>query len=253
MRICPSCGRENDSSFRFCPACGTVVELGPEAERRQLATLLFCDVAGSTAMGDRMDAESVRDIMFEYFHEMRSAIERHGGTVEKFIGDAVMAVFGIPTAHEDDPIRAVRAASEMQQRMSVLNEEFARRFGSQIALRIGVNTGEVVAGDVSSRQTLITGDAANVASRLEQAAEPGDVLIGDATYRLVRDVVKVQPVAPLELKGKAEPVPAHRLVSVEAIAAGRAPDEVLLSSVATKSSWPSRPRSIARGTIAAPC
>ena len=223
MRICPNCGRENESGFRFCPACGTDVDAGPESERRQLATLLFCDVAGSTAMGDRLDAESVRDIMFKYFHEMRSAIERHGGTVEKFIGDAVMAVFGIPTAHEDDPIRAVRAAWEMQQRMSVLNEEFARRFGSQIALRIGVNTGEVVAGDVTSRQTLITGDAANVAARLEQAAEPGDVLIGDATYRLVRDVVQVQAVARLALKGKAEPVPAHRLVSVEALAAGRAP------------------------------
>jgi class 3 adenylate cyclase len=223
MRICPSCGRENEPDFRFCPACGADIEAGQGSERRQLATLLFCDVSGSTAMGERLDAESVRDIMFMYFHEMRSAIERHGGTVEKFIGDAVMAVFGVPTAHEDDPMRAVRAAWEMQQHMSVLNEEFARRFGSQIALRIGVNTGEVVAGDATSRQTIITGDAANVAARLEQAAEPGDVLIGDQTYGLVRDVVQVQAVAPLAMKGKAKPVLAHRLVSVESLAVGRAP------------------------------
>ena len=120
-------------------------------------------------------------------------------------------------------MRAVRAAWEMQQTMSVLNEKFGRRFGSRIALRIGVNTGEVVAGDATSRQTIITGDAANVAARLEQAAEPGEVLIGDQTYRLVRDAVQVQTVAPLTMKGKAEPVSAHRLIAVEALAAGRVP------------------------------
>jgi len=184
--------------------------------------MLFCDLSGSTAMGERMDAESVRELMFSYFHEMRGAIERHGGTVEKFIGDAVVAVFGVPLAHEDDALRAVRAAWEMQQRVGRLNEELEGRFGSRIALRIGVNTGEVVAGDASSRQALVTGDAVNVAARLEQAAAPGEILIGEPTYRLVRDAVSADPVSPLQLKGKSKPLPAFRLEHVEETAPARA-------------------------------
>ena len=219
---CPNCGRENEAGFRFCPACGVDLEMASQAERRQLATLLFCDVSGSTAMGERLDAESVREIMSEYFHEMRLAIERHGGTVEKFIGDAVMAIFGVPAPHEDDPIRAVRAAWEMQQRVPALNDELGRRLGSWIALRIGVNTGEVVAGDASTRQSILTGDAVNVAARLEQAAAIGEVLLGDATYRLVRDSVFVEPVQSLAMKGKAEPVAAHRLLGIES-PSGRPP------------------------------
>ncbi len=182
--VCPQCGQENPDGFRLCGMCGTALE-APAPERRKLATLLFCDMSGSTAMGERLDAEAVRELMFKYFHEMRGAIERHGGTVEKFVGDAVMAVFGVPTAHEDDALRAVRAAWEMQQRLVALNEELARRYGSTIALRIGVNTGEVVAGDVGTRQALVTGhaalvtDAVNVAARLEQTAAPGEILVGE--------------------------------------------------------------------------
>ncbi|MBA2641698.1 MAG: AAA family ATPase [Actinobacteria bacterium] len=218
---CPECGQENPEAARFCNSCAA--PLGPEApERRKLATLLFCDMSGSTAMGERVDAESVRDLMFSYFHEMRGAIERHGGTVEKFIGDAVMAVFGVPVAHEDDALRAVRAAWEMQERLTRLNTELEQRFGSRIALRIGLNTGEVVAGDASLRQALVTGDAVNVAARLEQAASPGEILMGEATFRLVRDAVSAEPVAPLELKGKSEPLPAYRLTHVEAEAPARA-------------------------------
>jgi class 3 adenylate cyclase len=171
-------------------------------------------MSGSTAMGERVDAESVREMMFSYFHEMRSAIERHGGTIEKFVGDAVMAVFGIPTAHEDDAMRAVRAAWEMQQRMPALSDELERRYGSRIALRIGVNTGEVIAGDASTRETMVTGDAVNVAARLEQTATPGEVLLGESTYRLVRALVEAEAVEPLELKGKSEPVPAYRMTAV---------------------------------------
>jgi class 3 adenylate cyclase len=152
---------------------------------------------------------------------MRGAIERHGGTVEKFIGDAVMAVFGVPTAHEDDALRACRAAFEMQERLHGLNAELERRYGSTIALRIGVNTGEVVAGEETTRQALVTGDAVNVAARLEQAAEPGQILIGEPTYRLVRDAVSAEPVPPLELKGKSEPLPAYRLTQVDTAAPGR--------------------------------
>ena len=165
-------------------------------------------------MGERVDAETVRGLMLSYFHEMRGALERHGGTVEKFVGDAVLAVFGVPEAHEDDALRACRAALEMQARLGSLNEELERRFGTRIALRIGVNTGEVVAGDASSRETFVTGDPVNVAARLEQAAAPDEVLIGEPTFRLVRGAVRTEAVEPLSAKGKSEPVPAYRLLEV---------------------------------------
>ena len=193
--------------------CGTA--LAPAApERWKLATLVFCDLSGSTAMGERLDAEAVRSLMLSYFHEMRGALERHGGTVEKFVGDAVLAVFGVPEAHEDDALRACRAALEMQARLGALNEDLEQRFGTRIALRIGVNTGEVVAGDSSSRETFVTGDPVNVAARLEQAAGAGDVLLGEPTLRLVRDAVRVEAIEPLHAKGKSEPVPAYRLLEV---------------------------------------
>jgi class 3 adenylate cyclase len=213
VQRCRDCGQENPDGFRLCGMCGSPLT-AEEPERRKLATLLFCDMSGSTAMGERVDAESVRELMFRYFHEMRSAIERHGGTVEKFIGDAVMAVFGVPELHEDDALRAVRAASEMRDRLAALNQELERRFGTRIALRIGVNSGEVVAGDSSSRQALVTGDAVNLAARLEQAAGAGEILLGEPTYRLVRDAVSVDPVEPFNVKGKSEPIQAYRLLGV---------------------------------------
>jgi tetratricopeptide (TPR) repeat protein len=145
---------------------------------------------------------------------MRAALERHGGTVEKFVGDAVLAVFGVPEAHEDDALRACRAALEMHARVAALNEQFERQLGRGIAVRIGVNTGEVVAGDASSRETFVTGDPVNVAARLEQAARPGEVLLGERTYRLVRAAVHAEPVEPLKVKGKSEPIPSYRLLDV---------------------------------------
>jgi class 3 adenylate cyclase/tetratricopeptide (TPR) repeat protein len=180
-------------------------------------------MSGSTGMGERVDAESVRDLMFRYFHEMRGAIERHGGTVEKFIGDAVMAVFGVPIAHEDDALRAVRAAWEMRHRLDELNVELEHRFATRIALRIGVNTGEVVAGDASSHQAIVTGDAVNVAARLEQAAPPGQILLGELTHRVVRDAVKAEPTEPLTVKGKTEPLQAYRLLDVPSATAPPTP------------------------------
>ena len=122
MPTCSACGQDNPDVARFCLACGAALEAAAP-ERRKLATLLFCDVTGSTALGERTDAETVRELMFRYFHEMRAAIERHGGTVEKFVGDAVMAAFGIPEAHEDDALRACRAALEMQERVTALAPE----------------------------------------------------------------------------------------------------------------------------------
>jgi class 3 adenylate cyclase/tetratricopeptide (TPR) repeat protein len=210
---CPSCARESPEGFRHCGFCGAALAT-TAVERRKLATLVFCDLSGSTALGEQVDPETVRSLMLSYFHEMRAALERHGGTVEKFVGDAVLAVFGVPEAHEDDALRACRAALEMQARLAALNEQFERRVGRSIALRIGVNTGEVVAGDASSRETFVTGDPVNVAARLEQAAGPGEVLLGERTFGLVQSAVRADPVPPLDAKGKAEPVPAYRLLEV---------------------------------------
>ena len=178
---------------------------------RKTVTVLFCDVVGSTSLGERLDPEVMRRLISRYFEEARAALERHGGTVEKFIGDAVMAVFGLPELHEDDALRAVRAAVELRAALVPLNEELERDYGARIGVRIGINTGEVVAGE---GQTLVTGDAVNVAARLEQAAAPGELLLGAATHRLVRDLVLAEPVEPLELKGKSGVAEAFRLVEL---------------------------------------
>src|SRR5919109_1539522 len=220
MPTCPNCGTENPNGFRFCGQCGTpLAETAPE--RRKTVTLLFCDVSGSTSLGERLEAESVREVMLRYFDEMRIVIERHSGTVEKFVGDAVMAVFGVPVAHEDDALRAVRAASEMLERLDALNDEFEDRFGARIGLRIGINTGEVLAGDTGGGEGFVSGDAVNVAARLEQTAGVGEVLLGELTYRLARQGITVERVESLTLKGKSNPVPAYRLVSVAPDGAAR--------------------------------
>jgi class 3 adenylate cyclase/tetratricopeptide (TPR) repeat protein len=187
----------------------------PAPERRKTATVLFCDMTGSTATGETVDAEILRVLMTRYYHTMCAAIEHHGGTVEKFVGDAVLAIFGVPAVHEDDALRAVRAAAEMRERLKELNDELAEQFGTRIAVRIGVNTGEVVTGEPNAREMIVTGDAVNVAARLEQAAEPGEILLGEPTYMLVRDAVRADPSGPLTLKGKAKPVPAWRLIAVD--------------------------------------
>jgi class 3 adenylate cyclase/tetratricopeptide (TPR) repeat protein len=191
-------------------------------EVRKTVTVVFADVAGSTGLGERLDPESVRRIMHRYFEEMRAVVERHDGTVEKFIGDAVMAVFGIPRVHEDDALRAVRAAAEMHERLEALNGELEREWDVRLEMRIGVNTGEVVAGDPAAGPSLAVGDAVNVAARLEQAAEPGQVLIGEGTYRLVRDAVEVDDPEELLLRGRAAPSGALRLRGVRPGVPGRA-------------------------------
>src|SRR5439155_7235796 len=175
-------GHENPEGARFCNACAAEISPSTAREVRKTVTLVFADVTGSTALGEKLDPESLRRVLGRYFDAMRDTVERHGGTVEKFIGDAVLAVFGIPVLHEDDAYRAVRTAAEMRERLTALNGELERDYGVRIASRIGVNTGEVVAGE---GQTLATGDAVNVAARLEQAAAPGEILMGEATYRLV--------------------------------------------------------------------
>ena len=208
MAVCAQCGRESPDDFEFCPACGAALAAASAARRevRKVVTVLFCDLTGSTALGDRTDPEALRALMNRYYEAARSVLERHGGTVEKFVGDAVMAVFGIPQSSEDDALRAVRAAVEVRQSVHALGLE----------ARIGVNTGEVVAGE---GDTLVTGNAVNIAARLEQSAAPGEVLLGDVTVRLVRDAIEADAVE-LEVKGKTEPLAAHRLVALDSAAAG---------------------------------
>jgi len=215
MPVCPNCGHDNPAEARYCMACAAALA-GPQptGEVRKTVTVVFSDVTGSTALGERLDPESLRRVMSRYFQEMKRVLGRHGGTVEKFIGDAVMAVFGVPVLHEDDALRAVRAAWEMRSTLHRLNEELRKDWGVGLAARTAVNTGEVVAGDHTAGQHLVTGDAVNVAARLEQAADPGEILLGEQTYRLVRDAVRADPVEPLALKGKSVPVAAHRLLDI---------------------------------------
>ena len=187
---------------------------------RKTVTILFCDVVDSTGLGERNDPETVRQAMLRYFHEMQVILESHGGAVERFRGDEVMAVFGVPTVHEDDALRAVRAGMAMQRRLEGLNVELRATWGVALECRIGINTGEVVAGDPGTGAPFITGDAVNLAKRLEQAAGTGEILIGTSTYSLVRDAVKVGPQERLNVKGKQEPVSPFRLHDVDATTAG---------------------------------
>ena len=215
MATCLNCGEANPDRARFCLACGAPLEEPAAArEMRKTVTVVFSDLIDSTPLGERLDAESYRRMLSRYFIEVSRVLEHHGGTVEKFIGDAVMAVFGIPVVHEDDALRAVRAATELRESLHALNEELRAEYGLELRFRTGINTGEVIAGDPSAGQAFATGSAVAVAQRLEAAASAGEILIGDPTYRLVREAVLVEPLEPLELKGKSEPVTAWRLLGV---------------------------------------
>jgi class 3 adenylate cyclase/tetratricopeptide (TPR) repeat protein len=218
---CSKCGRENAGDASFCSSCGAALSVEPAAQdARKRVTVVFSDVAGSTSLGERLDPESLRGVMSRYYADVRAALEKHGGTVEKFIGDAVMAVFGAPTVHEDDAVRAVRATVEMKAAVEVIDAEVRERWGVGFEIRTGLNTGEVLVGDPSEGQSFVTADAVNVAARLEQSARPGEVLLGEETYRLVRDAVHAEPVEPLALKGKAEAVTAFRLLGLVPGASG---------------------------------
>ena len=191
-------------------------------ETRRTVTVLFVDVTGSTPLGERLDPEAIRRIFSRYFGEVAAIVTRHGGTLEKFAGDALVAVFGHPVLHEDDALRAVRAAAEARAALAIVNDELVRDYGLGLNTRTGVNTGEVVTGDNATGSTIATGDMVNVAARLEARAQPGEIVIGAATYRLVRDAVTVEELEPLELKGKSQPVAAYRLVDLAPDAPGLA-------------------------------
>jgi class 3 adenylate cyclase/tetratricopeptide (TPR) repeat protein len=210
--VCPTCGVPVAPDASFCSACGTA--LGEAArEERKLATILFADVIGSTDLGERLDPERLRALLGDYFAAMAAVVKAWGGTVEKYIGDAILAVWGVPTAREDDVIRALRAARDMIAALEPLNDEFETRHGVRLGVRIGVNTGEVIA-PVESRpggQFLVSGDAVNVAARLEQSAEAGGVLVGERTWLNARDAFEFSDPWELTVKGKRSPIAARRL------------------------------------------
>src|SRR5947208_12586245 len=215
MPACARCGEPNGVEAAFCGRCGARLIPDPApASARKIVTVVFSDVSGFTALGERLDPESLQQLMSRWFGETRRIIEHHAGTVEKYMGDAVMAVFGVPVVHEDDALRAARAALEMHDRLDHLNDELERRWGVRLEIHTGLNTGEVVVGSAPGGDLSTVGDVVNVAQRLESAAPPGDVLIGSETARLLGDAAETDRIDPLSVKGKTLPVSAARLLSV---------------------------------------
>ena len=222
MPTCGRCGRENPDDARFCNGCGA--ELLPAgaaaAEERKVVTVLFADITGSTKLGELLDPERLRELMGAFFAAMRSEIEAEGGTVEKFIGDAVMAAFGVPRVHEDDPARALRAAMRMRRRLGELNQELEQLYGVTLELRIGINSGPVIAVvDPRPGEAFVTGDAVNAAARIEQAAQPGEVLVAERTAQAARHFRFGEPQV-LELRGRSEPLRALALLPDQPITEG---------------------------------
>ncbi|MEU3206580.1 adenylate/guanylate cyclase domain-containing protein [Streptomyces cyaneofuscatus] len=225
---CPSCRQELPSTARFCSSCGTPcagpaaapapTPVAPPAEdERKPVTVLFCDLVGSTALSGVLDPETLRAVTLRYFEAMSAQIVARGGTPEKFIGDAVMAVFGVPVVREDDARRALAAALGMRRALDALNEELYASLGIRLTTRVGVNTGQVVAGsDATARQALVSGEVVNIAARLEQNAGPGEILIGPQTLLAAGPTVTAEPTGPLQLKGKRDSVEAYRLLALGA-------------------------------------
>jgi class 3 adenylate cyclase/tetratricopeptide (TPR) repeat protein len=212
---CRACRSQIPENGRFCPGCGIKADDASMREVRKTVTVLFCDLANSTELIERFDAEVIHDLMTRYFTLMHDCLVSHGGTVEKFIGDAVMAVFGIPVVREDDPLRAILAAVDMCAALNELNERMAYMGNLRVAIRIGINTGEVLTSEQpAGAQALATGSTVNLAARLEQHAGHGEVLLGPQTYRAVAGAIISEPVGPLRLKGIAEQVVAHRLIDI---------------------------------------
>jgi class 3 adenylate cyclase/tetratricopeptide (TPR) repeat protein len=227
MTVCPSCGTENPDGARFCNACATPLE--PERagrKERKFATALFADLVGSTTLAEREDPEVVQSIVGRTFDRLSEEIARYEGLLEKFMGDAVLAVFGVPRSHEDDAERAVRAALEMGAVLSELNRGFAAEGKPTLEMRIGIEAGEVLVDlerASGPRDRMLTGDAVNTAARLQTSAEPGRVVVGPAVYASTKDVIDFRELEPLALKGKAEPVPAWEALRIKARTRGERP------------------------------
>ncbi|HEX5578061.1 MAG TPA: adenylate/guanylate cyclase domain-containing protein, partial [Candidatus Limnocylindria bacterium] len=224
MIECQSCGTQSPDGFKFCPACGAALPDAPGAgeskaeprtlEQRRIVTALFCDLVGFTAASEQADPEDVDRMLSAYAAMARAQIERHGGTIEKFIGDAVVGVFGVPIAHEDDALRAVRAALDITTRATDLQGPA----GAPLSLRVGINTGEVLARlgiEASSGERFLAGDAVNTASRIQSAAPEMGVAVGFETFEATRSAVEYRELEPATLKGKSEPVRIFHAVGVK--------------------------------------
>jgi len=217
---CASCGQVNPARARFCATCGSPLAAGRRRGVRKVVTVVVCDVTGSTALGERLDPESLGRVMAGWFESMRAVLERHGGTVQKFIGDAVVAAFGVPVVREDDALRAVRAAAAMQDAVAELDAGAGAPQadpGAGLEVRIGVATGEVMVGDA-----VVMGETVQLATRLQAAAGPGQVLLDRRTWRLARDALVVAPAVAGDRAGGSQSVAAFRLVDVSPDAPGRA-------------------------------
>jgi class 3 adenylate cyclase/tetratricopeptide (TPR) repeat protein len=227
MLACPTCGHENPEDARFCNECGTALGVAPATRKeRKFATALFADLVGSTALAEREDPEVVQSVVGRTFDRLAVEIGQYEGLLEKFMGDAVLAVFGVPRSHEDDAERAVRASLEMQAIVSELNRGFAAEGKPTLQMRIGLEAGEVLVDlqrASGPRDRMLTGDAVNTAARLQSAAQPGQIVAGPAVYASTKDVIEYADLPPLDLKGKAEPVPAWRVLRIKARTRGERP------------------------------
>jgi class 3 adenylate cyclase/tetratricopeptide (TPR) repeat protein len=217
---CPSCDQPATTDARFCPSCGEqLVPPSSHQESRRVVTVLFCDLVGSTVLSERLDPEALRELLMSYYLATKAALQNRDGIVEKFIGDAVMGVFGLHDLHEDDALQAVRAAVEMQQAVEQLDRQLRVTLEVELAVRIGIDTGEVVTFP-NGRDALVSGEVVTTAARLQQTASPGQILIGSMTRALVRGAVVMEAVPPLELKGKSQLVTAWAVRSVQPGATG---------------------------------
>ncbi len=224
---CAACGADNPRDARYCLSCGASLAADLSIASRKVVTVLFCDVVPSSELGEQLDPESLRVAMSQYFERATVVLERYGGTIEKFSGDAIMAVFGVPAVREDDALRAVRAAAVLRESVATLESELA--YGAGLGLRIGINTGEVVVGNPAAGQGFITGIAMGLGKRLEEAAAPGEILLGQETHLLVSHAVDATRLEPLKPKGAGREVTAFRLESVDAEATAiRRRDDALL-------------------------
>ena len=214
---CPRCGAEIPNGARFCPSCGLSLAAEPRSERRTV-TVLFGDLTGFTEMSERLDAEEVKTIVDRAFEGLAEVVTLYGGRVDKIVGDEIMAVFGAPQAHEDDPERAVRCALEMQRQLQTYSHQLERDRGVKLGMRIGVNTGEVVAGLVGGADSYsIIGDAVNAGKRIESAAGGGHVLVGEKTYLATVNAIEYRARDPIVAKGKAEPLAVWEAISERAL------------------------------------
>src|SRR5512134_790570 len=219
---CPGCHSENPDGFSFCGTCGqTLGEAGsqeilsePEGERRYV-TVLFTDLTGYTAMCERLDPEDVKDVMNRIFGEIAQLVAKYEGFIEKFVGDAAMALFGVPKAHEDDPVRAIKAAMEIHRLVEALSPQVVARGCMPLSMHSGINTGLVVTGgaDAGKGTYGVTGDTINLASRLSGMGKGGEILVGPYTYRMAEGYFDFEPLEPTAVEGKTEPVRIYKVRS----------------------------------------